>query len=446
MRTRLMFGLLLLGITGIASLSSVGCAQKKEAPPAPPPPAVTVTKPVKFRVQKYLEYNGYLEAVETVQITARVKGFLNDIKFVEGTEVKKGDLLFQIDPREYDVNFKKANADKLKAMAELKRTRADEDRAKQLLATQALSMEDFQQRVASRETADAVLKQTEAAIDMAKLDLEYTQIHAPIDGQINRTLITRGNLVGQNENTLLTTIVGIEQLYVYFDVPERDLIEYQRGLRDQPESKSPTGAHPLFVGISTEQGYPHKGIIDFRENKVDSGTGTVRLRGRLENPKIPPGNVRLMYPGLYARVRIPMGDPEPQLVIPEDALMTGQEGRYVYVLNDENIVKKRRLKLGATIWRSPEKSDDLVHPWTLTDVKGPAKKDEPPKKDEPAKKDAPPKKEAPPSVRAVVSVEEGLKEGDRIVVNGLQRARPETPVTPEMAEFRGPAGDEPVKK
>jgi len=416
-----MLSVAVLAVTG-------GCARKKDAPPPPPPPQVVVAKPAVFPVQRYLEFNGYLEAVETVQITARVKGFLNDIKFTEGAEVKKTDLLFEIDPREYQAAFKKAQADKLKAMAEVKRAKADEDRARQLLTTQAISQEEFQQRIASRETADAVLKQTEAAIETAQLDLDYTKISAPIDGQINRTLVTRGNLVGQNENTLLTTIVGVEELFVYFDVPERDLIEYLRGLRDKPESKSPTGGTPITFGISTDDGYPHEGKIDFRENKVDTATGTVRLRGRLKNPKVPPGNVRKFYPGLYARVRIPLGDEKPQFVIPEDALLTGQEGRYVYVIGDGNVVQKRTVTMGPSVWRAPPKGGAPA-PWTLTNPKpSPEKKDGPPGGPPPA-----------PVVRSVVAIDDGLKEGDRVIVNGLQRARPGAAVAPDDWDFRGPA-------
>lgn len=439
MRFRFLPGLLLAGLIGLAA----GCARKAEAPPAPPPPVVTVVKPVPYLVQKYLEYNGYLDAVETVQVTARVKGFLRKIDFVEGSEVHVDQELYEIDRREFEATLKKAEADRLKAMAELKRASADEDRAKQLLATQAISMEDFQQRVANRESASAVVKQTEAAIETAKLDLEYTIIKAPIDGQINRTLVTKGNLVGQNENTLLTTIVGVKELYVYFDVPERDLIEYQRGIRDKPPASASAESYQLKVGISTEKGYPHPGRIDFRENKVDTGTGTVRLRGRLENPKVGPGNVRMMYPGLYARVQIPIGDKKELLAIPEDALMTGQEGRFVYVIDQGNMVKKRTVKLGPNIWRVPENPEGVKLPWTLTNPAPP--KTPEPKKDAPPAKDAPPSKEAPlppPSVRSVVAVEEGLKPGDRIIVNGLQRARPGTPVTPEDWDFRGPANAE----
>ena len=420
-----------LWLVVVALAFPAGCARKKEPPPAPPPPQVMVAKPVQFPVQKYLEFNGYLEAVETVQITARVKGFLNDITFTEGAEVKKGDPLFVIDPREFEASLKKAQGDKLKATAEVKRAKADEDRGRQLLTSQAISQEEFQQRVAARETADAVLKQSEAAIDMAQLQLDYTKISAPIDGQINRTLVTRGNLVGQTEPSLLTTIVGMEEIFAYFDVPERDLIEYQRGLQNKPESKSPTGSHPVHVGISTEDGFPHAGVIDFRENKVDTSTGTVRLRGRLKNPKIPPGNVRMLYPGLYARVRIPMGEPKPQLVIPEDALLTGQEGRYVYVIGENNIVQKRTVTVGANVWRAAPKGGPPA-PWTLTSDKPPAEK-----KDGPPAVGGPPPT-PPPVVRSVVAIDDGLKEGDRVIINGLQRARPGAPATPDEWTFHGP--------
>lgn len=356
-----------------------------------------------------------------VQVTARVKGFLNEILFKEGDEVKQNDLLFKIDPREYVAATKRADADRRKAVTELKRAKAEEERVKKLRGTGAVSDEDYEQRVAARETAEATLLQAEAALEASQLQLGYTEIRAPIHGLISRTLVTRGNLVGQNENTLLTSIVSMDPIYVYFDVPERDLVEYQRTMQSGHQSDLLNRTLPLEVAVATETGYPHPGVIDFRENRVDSGTGTVRIRGRLLNPRVEPGNVRVLYPGLFAKIRVPSGPPTQMLCIPEDALMTGQEGRYVYVLDDKNNVTKRSVTVGPNVWKAPPVADPNRPGWTLSLPGDQAKPDQ-----------------KPVPIPSVMAIENGLKPGDRIVINGLTKARPGSPVTPEERELKPP--------
>jgi len=405
-----------------SGILSTGCQKERQAPPQLPPPVVSVSQPILQNVQMYNEYNGNLEAVESVQITARVKGFLNEILFKEGDEVTKDSLLFKIDPREYVAAVKRAAADRQKAETELKRAKKEEDRVEKLRTTGAVSEEEFEQRVAAKDAAQATLKQTEAAEEASQLQLNYTEIKAPIAGQISRTQVTRGNLVGQNDNTMLTTIVSMDPLYVYFDIPERDLVEYQRALQAGQQAEVLSRKLPLDIGVATEQGFPHPGFIDFRENRVDSGTGTVRIRGRVDNPRVPPGNARLLYPGLFARVRVPFGDARSIPVIPEDALMTGQEGRYVYVLGEGNVVQKRTVTIGPAIWKSaPPKKDDPIG-WTLE-----------------AAQQNPEKKEAKPvPVTSVVSIISGLSPEDKVVINGLTKTRPGAPVTPEMQVLKPP--------
>lgn len=417
--------LTLLGI--IALVVSSGCQPQRPVQAPPPPPTVTVSQPVSFPVQIYYEYNGNLDAVEMVQVTARVKGFLNEILFKEGDEVKQNDLLFKIDPREYVAATKRADADRRKAVTELKRAKTEEERVKKLRGTGAVSDEDYEQRVATRETAEATLLQTEAALDASQLQLGYTEIHAPIQGQISRTLVTRGNLVGQNENTMLTSIVSMDPLFVYFDVPERDLVEYQRTMRSGHQGDLLSRTLPLEVGVATESGYPHAGVIDFRENRVDMGTGTVRIRGRIPNPRVQPGNVRLLYPGLFAKVRVPSGPPTQLLCIPEDALMTGQEGRYVYVLDDKKVVTKRSVTVGPSVWKAPLLPDPRQRGWVLTSLDGDGKA-------------AAEQKSVP--VPSVVAIESGLKPSDQVVINGLTKARPGSPVTPDVRELKPPPADD----
>ncbi len=402
---------------------TVGCEQKRAAPPTPPPPVVTVTRPVTATVQSYHEYNGNLEAMETVQVQARVKGFLNEIAFTEGDEVKQGALLFKIDPREYTSVVKRAEADMRRATTEFDRCKSEAERASKLLGSRALGIEDYEQRVAARDTASATLMQTQAAVEGAKLQLSYTEIHSPINGQISRAMVTRGNLVGQNETTLLTTIVSMDPLYVYFDTPERDLVDFQRARQAGIQADVLSKSLPVEVGITTEEGYPHAGKIDFRENRVDVGTGTVRLRGQIPNPHVNPGKVRLLYPGLYARVRVPTGAPRALLSIPEDALMTGQEGRFVYVIGEGDIIQKRTVQVGPQVSKVAVSTTGDRKGWTLNAAGASAT-------------------DAPQSiaVAAVVSIESGLKATDQIVVNGLMKSRPGSPVSPQLWELKPPPG------
>jgi membrane fusion protein, multidrug efflux system len=428
---------------GSALLGLAGCQRTKPTPPAMPPAKVTVAKPATVPVQSYYEYNGYLEAVETVQVKARVKGILQRIEFTEGEEVDAGDPLYAIDPREYKAAVARADADVAKAVADIdnwkaqiKLAQTELGRLSRTAATGASAQADLDKAKATLEVNNAQLAvavaskdAAEAALQTSKIQLGYATIEAPIAGRINRTLVTPGNLVGQSEPTLLTTIVSMDPLYVYFDVPERDLVEYQAAQRGKSMPDPASGMIPVEVGVSTETGYPHRGTIDFRENRVDTGTGTVRIRGRVPNPQVPPNNVRLLYPGLYSRVRVPTGAPQPRLVLPEEALMTGQEGRYVYVVGDDNKVEKRTVTVGTRVWRAPPGAAELSG-WELINP-NPAPPAGPNEKG-----GAPPPGKVP--VKSVVAIETGLKEGDRVVVNGLQKARPGAPVAPEEWQFKAP--------
>jgi len=403
---------LLLGL----ALGLLGCQRDRPAPPPPPPAVVSVSQPVPYPVQVYYEYNGNLEAVEMVQITARVKGFLNEIAFTEGDEVKQDDLLFKIDPREYAAALKVADADRLKAVTEVTRTKLEAERATRLRGTGGMSAEEYDQRIAAREAAAANLLQAEAVLEARKLQLDFTEIHSPIAGQISRTLVTRGNLVGQNENTVLTTIVSMDPLFVYFDAPERDLVEYQRTLRAGEADDLLKRSLPVEIGVATENGFPHAGKLDFRENRVDPGTGTVRVRGRIPNPRVQPGNARLLYPGLFARVRVPSGAPRSLPAIPEDALMTGQEGRYVYVLDEGNVVQKRTVTVGPHVWKAPLANAPAGPRWSLAGAGGTEAQ----------------------QVYAVVAIENGLTPRDRVLVDGLTKARPGAVVAPETRTLTPP--------
>lgn len=434
MRTPWPASAVVLALVG-SIVTLVGCRPPIPAQSAPPPPFVTVARPVVTPVQNFNDYNGNLEAVEMVEIRARVKGYLEKVKFKEGDEVAVGTPLYEIDSREYDSAVAKSKADIARAVAdaasataqvqlaqaELNRienlgpsgTKSELDKAKATLAANKASVD----------VANANKRSAEAALRSAELQLGYTDIRSPIAGRISRTLVTAGNLVGQNDATLLTTIVSQDPIYVYFDVPERDRSYFQ-------EKQS---SRKLYIGVTNENGFPHEGELDFDENRVDTGTGTLRVRGRLANAPTSPSNTRRLYPGLFARVRVPVGPPADRPLIPEEALMTGQEGRFVYVVvrepnpkdesKPEYKVTKRTVKVGMTVWRMPPADDTKTPRWQLLATT--------PDKDG---------KTPPPGlVRALVAVESGLTAQDVVVVNGLQKVRPGGPCTPDLRNLTPPA-------
>ncbi len=424
-----------------AVLVAVGCKPPPPPKQDPTPPLVTVARPAMLPVQTYNDYNGTLEAVQTVEIRARVKGYLEQVFFKEGEEVQVKAPLYEIDPREYqsavaksEADIARAVADAASAEAQVQLAQSEQDRLESLGRSATKSELDKAKAVlaankASVDVAAANKRSAEAALRSAKLQLGYTDIKSPIAGRISRTLVTPGNLVGGTAaDTLLTTIVSTESVYVYFDAPERD-----RELLDRPRTNGAAkpDPRPVLVGVAAEDGYPHAGEIDFSENRADSGTGTIRVRGKLSNPAWADGK-RALYPGLFARVRVPVGPKADRPVIPEEALMTGQEGRFVYVVKkvpdpkDDtkliDMVIKQSVKVGTTVWRAPP-PDDKRPRWQLT-------------ADQPGKDGQVP---PPGVVRAVVAIESGLTADDVVIVNGLQKARPGTPVTPDVRQFTPPA-------
>lgn len=424
----------------LATVAGSGCRPSKPAPGELPPANVVVVRPVVQKVQSYYEYNGYLDAIESVQVEARVEGVLTEILFSEGDEVERGKPLYRIDNREYLSGVAKAQSDIARADADIGNARiqikiaqGEFDRLAKLgkdatpteleKAESTLAVNEAQLKLASANRGSA-----QAALASAKLKLEYTDIRAEIAGRISRTRVTRGNLVGQKEPTLLTTILSVDPLFVYFDVPERDFVEYQKSVADNVVTRPAKGDLRVDIGVVNEEGYPHAGFIDFRDNRVETGTGTVRLRGKIDNPTMGSQKSRLLYPGLYSRVRVPKGDPQDMLLIPEDALMTGQEGQYVYVVGPENAVQKRTVKVGPQLWRAPTPGEAPRPGWSLVTKAAPDA-------DKPA---------APaPSLRSIVALQaspekgKGLQATDSIIVVGLQKVRPIGKAQPEEWELKG---------
>jgi RND family efflux transporter MFP subunit len=439
----------------LAVLVVVGCRGKPAAPPPPPPNAIVV-HPVAYPVRDYWEYNGFLAPRDTVGVRARVKGFLTRQLYKEGSEVTgrlvwhngielfKGDLLYHIDKREYVTaksktlaELAKAEADVVKAKAEIGNWEAqialakvELERAEESLSKSVGSKTDVDRakatlsvNIAEHAAAQAhyianlaVQQSAASALHTAEIQLSYTDIYAPISGVIGRTVVDRGNLVGQSEPTLLTTIIRVDELYAYFSVPERDLLEYIEQAQKLGLPHPPEQTVPLDVRLPGQGSEWHTGEIDYVEGSVNAGTGTVQVRGVIPNPRRANSDLRVFVPGLYVHVRVPRGPLRPQLVIPEDAIMTGQEGEYVYVVGTDDKVEKRLVKLGPSVWRSPPLSPGEVQSgWALTNPNPPP----PPESGSPAP--------ARRTLNSVVAITAGLKTEDRVIVEGLQRARPGLP-------------------
>ncbi len=365
----------------LLSLVLGGCEEKNQYDP-PPPPTVTVSPPVQKEVIEYLAFTGRTEAVQTVEIRARVKGFLEEIKFEEGDIVEARQPLFIIEQAEYEQAVRSAKASVAAANAQLSLGEATLERMKQAAKTNAVSQLGVLEAQAKRDVAVAGVDLAGAALDTAELNLEYTTIVAPIGGRIGRRLVHKGNLVGAREDTQLTTIVKYDPMEVVFDMSERELLALVARQRAQKNAPSKPDlqklrATPLELGLANEKGYPHAGNIHYVDQGVDAATGTLLLRGRFPNP-----HPYTLYPGLFVRIRIPFPVAKESLLVPERALSSDQGGWYVLVVDSENVVQHRRIERG-------QKVDDLI------------------------------------------VVTSGLEPQDSVVVNGILRARPGAKVTPQ---------------
>lgn len=378
--TRSRFAWLLGACLAAGSLLPLaGCRPETQAgatAEAPPPPQVYVTYPVERPLAETRDYTGHLEAVETVQIRARVRGVLQKIHFREGAEVKQGDLLYEIEPSEYEAAVEQHKADIERLNHQLALAESEAKRSTELYRKEAISTETWESAQAQLGITKAELAKAKAALKRAELDLSYTKIYAPIPGRIGRTLVTEGNLVGYNESTLLTTLVKVDPIYVYFEIPERDLLAFET-VRQQASQPDFAMEVPLRLGLETETGHPHVGVANFADNQVDAETGTILIRGTLKN------DARKLLPGLFARVRLTVGPEEPRLLVPETALAADQRGRYVLVVGEDNVVEQRPVQIDLNF-----------------------------------------------SNKGYLVIREGIEAGDRIIVSGLQKARVKQPVTP----------------
>jgi RND family efflux transporter MFP subunit len=326
-------------------LLMTACAQQQPTAAPPPPPKVTVSQPLHREVVEWEEYTGRLEAVEAVEIRARVNGYLQSIHFKNGATVKQGDLLFVIDPRPYQAELERAKAELALANARLERASNDLARSQMLVRSRAVSQEEVDTRISDQRQAQESVQAARAMVNATQLNVEFTQVRAPISGRISRNLVSVGNLIngGTTQSTLLTTIVSLDPIYCYFEADERSYLKGIRQLRNGDRANGRAGKQPVYVALADEQGFPHQGSIDFWDNRLDQNTGTITVRAVLSNPDL------LLAPGLFARVRVPAGDKYTALMLPPDAVGSDLSQQFVFVVDDQNLVQYRKVTPGPII-------------------------------------------------------------------------------------------------
>ncbi len=372
-----------LATSVLVALALAGCGGKPQVAELPPP-EVGVARVVERDVVDFFETTGRTQAVESVELRARVAGYLVKIAFKDGDEVQPGDLLFEIDPRPYQADLLRAEGELARWEALKRKAEADLARNQRLLPTGAASQKELDSAIASKGTADAEITSARGNLDKAKLNLEFSRVTAPVRGRVSKANVTVGNLI--EASTLLTTVVSLEPMWMYFDIDERTVLQYRaRYAAAHPDAAVPNAralAIPVEIGLANEDGHSVRGAMDFVDNQVNTATGTMLARATFENTD------RRLSPGLFVRVRLPIGDPARSLLVSERAIGTDQGTKYVLVVNDQNVVVYRPVKLGPL-------SDGLR------------------------------------------VIREGLNPGERVITAGIQRARPGITVKPQEAT---PAG------
>jgi RND family efflux transporter MFP subunit len=354
----------------------VGCSGASNT--APPPPEVMVAQVLQQKLIDWDEYTGRFQAIDTVEVRPRVSGYIDRVLFSEGKAVKKGETLIVIDPRPYQADYDRAKAELALAKAQRELAGLEAERVHKLKDSGAVSQEEYDERVSAQHQQEASVAAAQAAFNSAELNLSFTKVEAPVDGVASRAEITRGNLVtgGNNGGTLLTTIVSTDPMYVYFEGDEHAYLRYQELARAGQRQSSRNFANPVRIGLANEEGFPHQGHMDFVDNQLNARTGTIRGRAVIDNKD------GLFTPGMFARVQLLGTGARDVILVEERAIGTDQTQNFVLVLGAENKVEYRAVQLGRAL-------------------------------------------------QGLRIVSKGLGPGDVIVINGLQRVRPGTPVTPK---------------
>jgi len=369
--------------TLLALTALIGCEQKN-AYVAPPPPKVTVAQPVTRKVTLYLQATGNAAAVNTGNLVARVSGFVEKIDYQDGDLVKKGKVLFTIEPESYKLKLDQSKAVEESARATLTKSLADFERQKSLVQTSAVSKSAYDAALATRDNAQGTLTQDEINTKLAAINYGYTSVVAPYDGIVTARQVSVGDYVGgASTPSVLASIVQLDPIYVNFTIDEQDVLRLRAEIRKRGMTPADLKKVPVQIGLQIEQGYPHQGHLDYASPTVDASTGTLAARAILKNAQ------RVLLPGMFVRVRVPTGDLDNALLVPETALGTDQGGRYLLVVGNDNVVEQRSVTVG-------------------------------------------------PSDGALRVIEKGLKPDDRVIVAGLLHAVPGQKVEPHTATSPAP--------
>jgi RND family efflux transporter MFP subunit len=363
-----------------------GCEQNTFVPP--PPPKVEVATPLQHPITRYLEATGNTAAIKSVDLVARVQGFLASIDYKDGTFVKEGTTLFTIEPETYKLKLEQAQAAEAGAQATLRQAEFDFKRQTDLVAKQAVSQATLDTSTSTRDNAQANLQQAQANTRIAEVNHGYTKVSAPFGGVVSAHMVSVGELVGAASPTQLATIVALDPIYVNFNVNEQDVLRVRAEARRRGMTSVDLTRLPIQVGLQTEDGYPHQGNLDYASPTVNQSTGTLVVRGVIPNPD------RILLPGYFVRVRVPFDQEQNALLVPDTAQGSDQGGRYVLVVNKDNIVEQRQVRPGQ--------------------IEG--------------------------TLRVI---EDGLKPDDRVVIGGLLRAIPGQKVDPQLQKLEPPKADEP---
>lgn len=365
-----------------AMIALAGCEDKNTFV-APPPPKVDVATPVQRPVTRYVEATGNSAPIKSVDLVARVQGFLQTIDYTDGTFVKQGTQLFTIEPETYKLKLDQAQAAETGAQASLKQAEADYKRQVDLVQRQAVSQATLDTSTSTRDNAQANLQQAQANTRLAEVNYGYTKVTAPFDGIVSAHMISIGELVGVSSPTQLATIVAMDPIYVNFTVNEQDVLRVRAEAQRRGLTAADLRQFPIEVGLQTETGYPHEGKLDYIAPTLNSSTGTLAVRGLVPNDK------RVLLPGYFVRVRVPFGDAKDALLVPDTALGSDQGGRYVLVANKDNVVEQRKVQIG-------------------------------------------------PVDGGLRVIESGLKPDDRVITSGLLRVIPGQKIDPQQAKIEQP--------
>jgi RND family efflux transporter MFP subunit len=358
------------------------CEQNTFVPP--PPPKVEVAVPVQRTITRFLEATGNTAPIKNVDLVARVQGFLQTIDYQDGTFAKEGTTLFTIEPETYKLKLEQAQAAEVGAQASLKQAEADFKRQSDLVQRQAVSQSTLDQSTSTRDNAQANLQQAQVNTRIAAVNYGYTNVVAPFDGIVSAHLVSVGELVGAASPTQLATIVQLDPIYVNFNVNEQDVLRIREEARRRGMTVNEIRQLPVEVGLQTDSGFPHKGKLDYVSPTLNQSTGTLAVRGVLPNPD------RVLLPGFFVRVRVPVEQEQNALLVPDVALGSDQAGRYVLVVNGENVVEQRKVQTG-------------------------------------------------PLHGELRVIENGLKADDRVVTAGLLRAIPGQKVDPQLKKIESPS-------